>query len=122
MPQPPPRLYAARARRIPLGQRAREGGALVAKRAKAASQETCQAAAGHVPATLATNRRWGGEGRTIPMTTQIQTASLGQSKALTLIAALLIGGLFVFAAGFMPAQAMHDAAHDTRHSVGFPCH
>ena len=34
----------------------------------------------------------------------------------------LIGGLIVFAAGFANSQTLHDAAHDMRHSTGFPCH
>jgi len=24
--------------------------------------------------------------------------------------------------GFLPVDAVHNAAHDTRHSVTFPCH
>ena len=35
-------------------------------------------------------------------------------------AALLLGGLLLYTVGF--AQVGHDAAHDTRHSVNFPCH
>ena len=37
-----------------------------------------------------------------------------------LAAALLIGGALLYTVGF--AQVSHDAAHDTRHSVNFPCH
>lgn len=37
-----------------------------------------------------------------------------------IIAALFIGGVLLYTAGF--AQVGHDAAHDTRHSVNFPCH
>ena len=37
-----------------------------------------------------------------------------------LAAALLIGGLLLYTVGF--AHISHDAAHDTRHSVNFPCH
>ena len=36
-----------------------------------------------------------------------------------LVAAFL--GL-VFMAGFAPAMALHNAAHDFRHSQNFPCH
>ena len=34
----------------------------------------------------------------------------------------LIGATLVFAAGFAHSQSLHDAAHDLRHSNGFPCH
>jgi len=53
-----------------------------------------------------------------------RTAPKAQSE-LSLGAILLTGFLGVsllFAAGFAHSQVMHDAAHDTRHSVGFPCH
>lgn len=32
----------------------------------------------------------------------------------------LLGFFLLFAVGF--AQISHDAAHDSRHSVAFPCH
>jgi cobalt transporter subunit CbtB len=38
------------------------------------------------------------------------------------IAAMLLGILFIGVTGFAPLQAIHDAAHNTRHAVGFPCH
>ena len=40
----------------------------------------------------------------------------------TAVAALLLGAFFVWGAGLANAQVLHDAAHDTRHSYGFPCH
>ena len=36
--------------------------------------------------------------------------------------ALFIGGFLVFGVGLANSAALHDAAHDTRHSYGFPCH
>ena len=36
--------------------------------------------------------------------------------------ALVIGSILVFGVGLANSQALHDAAHDTRHSYGFPCH
>jgi cobalt transporter subunit CbtB len=41
--------------------------------------------------------------------------------AAALMAALL-GGLVIWAVGFSPIDVAHNAAHDTRHSIGFPCH
>ena len=36
--------------------------------------------------------------------------------------ALVLGFGVVFIVGFSPVNAMHNAAHDTRHSMSFPCH
>ncbi|MCF3640884.1 CbtB-domain containing protein [Rhizobium sp. TRM95111] len=38
------------------------------------------------------------------------------------LAALLIGAFLVFGAGLANSAVLHDTAHDTRHSYGFPCH
>ncbi len=38
------------------------------------------------------------------------------------IGAGLLGILLVYFAGFSPIEALHNAAHDTRHSAAFPCH
>jgi cobalt transporter subunit CbtB len=40
--------------------------------------------------------------------------------AVTLAAFLGLG--LVFMAGFSPAIALHNAAHDFRHAQNFPCH
>ena len=37
------------------------------------------------------------------------------------ITALLLGALIIFGVGFGPG-IMHNAAHDTRHTMAFPCH
>ena len=38
------------------------------------------------------------------------------------VIAFLIGASLVFTAGFAQTSALHDAAHDSRHSLAFPCH
>ena len=38
------------------------------------------------------------------------------------IAAILLGIVFIGITGFAPIQAIHDAAHNTRHAISFPCH
>jgi cobalt transporter subunit CbtB len=38
------------------------------------------------------------------------------------IGAALLGALIIFFVGFAQPQALHDAAHDTRHAYAFPCH
>lgn len=37
-------------------------------------------------------------------------------------AAFLFGAVVLFAVGFLPMAAAHNAAHDSRHSFAFPCH
>ena len=48
------------------------------------------------------------------------TATTHRKLAAVLLAAL--GLVIVFAAGFAPSEAVHNAAHDSRHSFAFPCH
>jgi cobalt transporter subunit CbtB len=36
--------------------------------------------------------------------------------------AVLFGGFLVWGVGFSPIDILHNAAHDTRHSMAFPCH
>lgn len=33
-----------------------------------------------------------------------------------------MGAFVVFGVGFAHSDALHNAAHDTRHAIGFPCH
>jgi len=44
------------------------------------------------------------------------------AKPLQLISAFLLGAVILYAAGFVNTSAVHNAAHDMRHSQGFPCH
>lgn len=59
--------------------------------------------------------------------TQAQTTTLAGSKtrSQTLIAATMcafLGMFMVWGVGFSHIAAAHNAAHDVRHSNGFPCH
>ena len=36
--------------------------------------------------------------------------------------AMAFGVLILFAVGFAPMDVAHNAAHDTRHTLAFPCH
>jgi len=38
------------------------------------------------------------------------------------VIALFLGAFLVFGAGLANSSVLHDTAHDTRHSYGFPCH
>ena len=57
----------------------------------------------------------------------VKTASLSLTdrigaRTVAGLMALVIGSILVFGVGLANSQALHDAAHDTRHSYGFPCH
>jgi cobalt transporter subunit CbtB len=49
-------------------------------------------------------------------------AGVTAARVLPAFAAMLLGGALVFLVGFAPIEAVHNAAHDTRHSIAFPCH
>ncbi len=44
------------------------------------------------------------------------------SKPLQLVSAMLLGIVILYGAGFVQTSVAHNAAHDMRHSQGFPCH
>ncbi len=44
------------------------------------------------------------------------------SKPMQIAGALLLGTFILSVAGFVQTSAVHNAAHDMRHSQGFPCH
>ena len=50
------------------------------------------------------------------------TATKTSTGLASIVMVALIGATLVFAAGFANSAVLHDAAHDTRHSTGFPCH
>jgi len=50
------------------------------------------------------------------------TLSTSVSKRSQIFAAAILGLTIVFAVGLLPMDAVHNAAHDTRHSSAFPCH
>ena len=48
--------------------------------------------------------------------------SITFSKSLQLVSAMLLGIVILYGAGFVQTSTAHNAAHDMRHSQGFPCH
>lgn len=51
------------------------------------------------------------------------TSSHSRSNRLIVIfGSILMGVSLVYFAGFSHMEMVHNAAHDTRHSSGFPCH
>jgi cobalt transporter subunit CbtB len=51
-----------------------------------------------------------------------RATALPKDRTLVGALALLLGLGFIFFVGFAPISAVHNAAHDTRHSAAFPCH
>jgi len=51
-----------------------------------------------------------------------RAAALPKDRTLVGALALLFGLGFIYLVGFAPVSAVHNAAHDTRHSAAFPCH
>jgi cobalt transporter subunit CbtB len=49
-------------------------------------------------------------------------AELTASRAISIFAAALLGMFIVGGVGLSHIMAVHNAAHDYRHSMGFPCH
>ncbi|MGF6098743.1 CbtB domain-containing protein [Pseudomonas sp. 18175] len=49
------------------------------------------------------------------------TQTLSQRLTAAIVASIL-GASLVYFAGFSHIEAVHNAAHDTRHSAAFPCH
>jgi cobalt transporter subunit CbtB len=60
------------------------------------------------------------------MTTRVlpeaRPASRLNDRTLFGVLSLLLGIGFVYLVGFAPVSAVHNAAHDTRHTAAFPCH
>lgn len=59
------------------------------------------------------------------MNTQVavNTANISISQRLIAgVLALCIGLVLIGGVGFASDMAIHNGAHDTRHSLGFPCH
>jgi cobalt transporter subunit CbtB len=60
----------------------------------------------------------------IIMTTQTQTRSTTRIDTSLAGIALtaFVGATLVLLAGFAQASSLHNAAHDPRHAIAFPCH
>lgn len=53
---------------------------------------------------------------------QTQSTAATASRAVPIALAVLLGVFLVAGTGFAHTEAVHNAAHDTRHSLAFPCH
>lgn len=43
-------------------------------------------------------------------------------RVIAALVAALLGSFVLFGVGFTTISAVHNAAHDSRHSFAFPCH
>ncbi|MDQ3774261.1 MAG: CbtB-domain containing protein [Pseudomonadota bacterium] len=53
---------------------------------------------------------------------QAHVYPLTRTRAFAAFWAAVLGIVILVAVGFAPVPAVHNAAHDTRHSFAFPCH
>ena len=61
----------------------------------------------------------------VPSPTGTISAAASPSRSERLLAATvaaLLGVAVIWGVGFSHIPALHNAAHDTRHSMAFPCH
>ena len=57
------------------------------------------------------------------MTTRTVSVSFAASQRKSIgLVCVFLGALFVWGVGFAQSSHLHNAAHDTRHAIGFPCH
>jgi cobalt transporter subunit CbtB len=49
-------------------------------------------------------------------------SALSVARAVPLVMVALLGIFIIGGVGFSHIAAVHNAAHDYRHSMGFPCH
>lgn len=80
-------------------------------------------AAGMTPASAPPH---GGASAALPPAMAAPPAALSgvdvSSRIAIAAVAAAMGMLLLFGAGFANSQALHEAAHDARHGIGFPCH
>lgn len=56
------------------------------------------------------------------MTTKTSAIARTNTDILGIALAALLGVGLIFVAGFANSATIHDAAHDQRHAIAFPCH
>lgn len=56
------------------------------------------------------------------MIAKTYSASRSDTGLAAILLTAFLGAGLLFVAGFVDAAVIHDAAHDTRHAIGFPCH
>jgi cobalt transporter subunit CbtB len=54
--------------------------------------------------------------------TQTVSANKENTRVIAPIAAVALGLFILFVAGLAQPNVLHNATHDSRHAVAFPCH
>ena len=52
----------------------------------------------------------------------IRAAAANAERLTAGVLAMLLGLFLLLGAGFVQAEVIHNAAHDSRHALSFPCH
>lgn len=55
-------------------------------------------------------------------TASVQTQAGVSERVTAALVALALGSVLIFTVGFAHSTSVHNAAHDTRHTLAFPCH
>jgi cobalt transporter subunit CbtB len=55
-------------------------------------------------------------------TTTLTISTAVSSRIIAGLALVFLGAGLIFVVGFSNMSVAHNAAHDTRHAIGFPCH
>lgn len=53
---------------------------------------------------------------------QSRSTSIWKERVVPALLAAVLGLALVYSMGFAELSALHNAAHDSRHAAGFPCH
>ena len=53
---------------------------------------------------------------------QVQAGAVPLSTMTGVVLAVLFGAFLIFGVGLLGADVLHNAAHDVRHGLSFPCH
>lgn len=56
------------------------------------------------------------------MTAQVKTQAQAATNTTPMVFAVFAGLMLLFVSGYAQATVLHDAAHDQRHAMAFPCH
>ncbi|WP_197919552.1 CbtB domain-containing protein [Thiosulfatihalobacter marinus] len=56
------------------------------------------------------------------MTTRTTTFATTRTHGLAFLLAMTVGIALLTVSGMAQATVVHDAAHDVRHAMAFPCH
>ena len=55
--------------------------------------------------------------------TEAGRISIGvQERLITVVVLGLLGVFVIWGVGFAQPETLHNAAHDSRHAIAFPCH